>query len=168
MEPPEPQRIADLHRGRSVDEHSPGAPGGGEQQRVAIARALAKRPDILLCDEPTGSLDYATGKKVLQVLEQANRELGTLRDLWHLRGQVLAEELRKIPGVAAVETRVVEDVTLSVPDLAEPATGRLISIPILHPPALNTAFSRATLSTPRMGLRARLFGKVCLGWLGQL
>lgn len=50
----------------------------------------------------------------------------------------LAEELRKIPGVAAVETRVVEDVTLSVPDLAEPATGRLISIPILHPPALNT------------------------------
>jgi putative ABC transport system permease protein len=52
--------------------------------------------------------------------------------------EALAGDLRKIPGVAAVETRVVEDVTLSVPDLAEPATGRLISIPVLYPPTLNT------------------------------
>jgi putative ABC transport system ATP-binding protein len=50
---------------------------GGEQQRVAIARAIAKRPDVLLCDEPTGALDYATGKLVLEVLERVNRELGT-------------------------------------------------------------------------------------------
>ncbi len=58
--------------------HFPSQLSGGEQQRVAIARALAKRPDVLFCDEPTGSLDYPTGKRVLEVLEQANRELGTL------------------------------------------------------------------------------------------
>jgi len=58
--------------------HFPSQLSGGEQQRVAIARAIAKRPDVLLCDEPTGSLDYPTGKKVLEVLERTNRELGTL------------------------------------------------------------------------------------------
>lgn len=50
---------------------------GGEQQRVAIARAVAKRPDVLLCDEPTGALDFETGKLVLDALRRANRELGT-------------------------------------------------------------------------------------------
>ena len=50
---------------------------GGEQQRVAIARAIAKRPDVLLCDEPTGALDFQTGKLVLEVIERVNRELGT-------------------------------------------------------------------------------------------
>ena len=58
-------------------DHFPAQLSGGEQQRVAIARAIAKRPEVLLCDEPTGALDFQTGKLVLQVLERVNRELGT-------------------------------------------------------------------------------------------
>jgi putative ABC transport system ATP-binding protein len=58
-------------------DHFPSQLSGGEQQRVAIARAVAKRPDVLLCDEPTGALDFATGKLVLEVLERVNRTLGT-------------------------------------------------------------------------------------------
>ena len=58
-------------------DHFPAQLSGGEQQRVAIARAIAKRPDVLLCDEPTGALDLATGVTVLEAIVRVNLEIGT-------------------------------------------------------------------------------------------
>lgn len=74
LEPEDALRLVGL--GDRLD-HFPAQLSGGEQQRVAIARAIAKRPAILLCDEPTGALDSKTGVMVLDVIERVNRELGT-------------------------------------------------------------------------------------------
>jgi putative ABC transport system ATP-binding protein len=74
LEPEEALRLVGLE-GRM--DHFPAQLSGGEQQRVAIARAVAKRPQILLCDEPTGALDFRTGVRVLEVIRHVNRELGT-------------------------------------------------------------------------------------------
>ncbi len=74
MKPEDALRLVDL--GDRMD-HFPSELSGGEQQRVAIARAVAKQPDVLLCDEPTGALDFRTGRLVLGVLEKINQDLGT-------------------------------------------------------------------------------------------
>jgi putative ABC transport system ATP-binding protein len=70
------QALETVGLGHRLD-HFPAQLSGGEQQRVAIARAIAKRPQVLLCDEPTGALDFQTGKLVLEVLERINQETGT-------------------------------------------------------------------------------------------
>jgi putative ABC transport system ATP-binding protein len=75
-DPLSPERALELVGLSHRLDHYPAQLSGGEQQRVAIARAIAKRPDVLLCDEPTGALDVETGKLVLAAIEQVNRELG--------------------------------------------------------------------------------------------
>jgi putative ABC transport system ATP-binding protein len=74
MEPDEALRMVNLDERR---DHFPAQLSGGEQQRVAIARAIAKRPAVLLCDEPTGALDISTGIVVLEALARVNAEIGT-------------------------------------------------------------------------------------------
>jgi putative ABC transport system ATP-binding protein len=75
--PLDPMRALELVGLAERRDHFPSQLSGGEQQRVAIARAVAKQPEILLCDEPTGALDYSTGKLVLSLLRNVNRETAT-------------------------------------------------------------------------------------------
>lgn len=76
-DPMDPREALDLVGLGARLTHFPSQLSGGEQQRIAIARAVAKRPDVLLCDEPTGALDFQTGIVVLQLLERVHQELGT-------------------------------------------------------------------------------------------
>ena len=81
---------------------------GGEQQRVAIARAIAKRPAVLLCDEPTGALDCATGVMVLQAIEKVNRELGTTTIVITHNAPIadIADRMMRLADGQIVETHV--------------------------------------------------------------
>jgi putative ABC transport system ATP-binding protein len=107
LDPAESLRLVGL--GGRLD-HFPAQLSGGEQQRVAIARAVAKRPDVLLCDEPTGALDYPTGKLVLEVLERVNRELGTLTVVITHNAAIagMAERVIRISSGEIVEVRANE------------------------------------------------------------
>lgn len=73
MNPDEALREVDLS---DREQNFPAQLSGGEQQRVAIARAIAKKPELLLCDEPTGALDYKTGKQILKILQDMSRKNG--------------------------------------------------------------------------------------------
>jgi putative ABC transport system ATP-binding protein len=77
-DPMTPEEALALMELTDRQDHFPSQLSGGQQQRVAIARAIAKRPEVLLCDEPTGALDVKTGITVLEAIERVNRELGTL------------------------------------------------------------------------------------------
>lgn len=105
-DPMDPAAALDLVGLSERRDHFPAQLSGGEQQRVAIARAIAKTPALLLCDEPTGALDIATGILVLEALLRANRETGTLTVVI-THNQAIAEMADRVISIA--DGRVVGD-----------------------------------------------------------
>jgi len=106
-DPMDPASALDLVGLAERRDHFPAQLSGGEQQRVAIARAIAKTPALLLCDEPTGALDIATGVLVLEALLRANRETGTLTVVI-THNQAIAEMADRVISIA--DGRIVGDV----------------------------------------------------------
>ncbi len=100
-------------------DHFPAQLSGGEQQRVAIARAIAKRPDILMCDEPTGALDSKTGLRVLEAIEQTNRTMGTTTVLITHNAIIadMADRVMTFADGTIVDVRT-NDIRRSVSDLS--------------------------------------------------
>ncbi len=107
LEPEEALALVGL--GDRLD-HFPAQLSGGEQQRVAIARAVAKRPPILLCDEPTGALDFRTGILVLELIERINRELGTATALITHNAPIaeIADRVVTLADGRVLDERIVE------------------------------------------------------------
>ncbi|PUB15648.1 ABC transporter ATP-binding protein [Yoonia sediminilitoris] len=109
---PAEQALSLVGLGERMD-HFPSEMSGGEQQRVAIARAIAKRPEILLCDEPTGALDSTTGVQVLEVLKDINERFGTTTviithnaDIQRMAHRVIQFQDGKISDVKINETQL--------------------------------------------------------------
>jgi putative ABC transport system ATP-binding protein len=90
--------------------HFPAQMSGGEQQRVAIARAVAKRPDVLLCDEPTGALDVQTGVLVLEAIQRINRDMGTTTAVI-THNAVIAEMADRVIHLSGGEITGVDKIT---------------------------------------------------------
>jgi putative ABC transport system ATP-binding protein len=108
-DPMEPDQALAMVNLLERQDHFPAQLSGGEQQRVAIARAIAKRPAVLLCDEPTGALDIATGIVVLEALATINRELGTTTIVITHNAAIasMADRVIRLADgrIAAIETR---------------------------------------------------------------
>lgn len=105
MDPAEALRLVELE---DRMDHFPSQLSGGEQQRVAVARALAKNPELILCDEPTGALDFATGKRVLRLLVDLKQQLGKTVVLITHNGAIapIADRVIRLRSGQVVATRV--------------------------------------------------------------
>ncbi|MDI9369504.1 MAG: ABC transporter ATP-binding protein [Synergistaceae bacterium] len=111
-DPMTPEEALDLVDLSDRLDHFPSQLSAGQQQRVAIARAIAKRPEVLLCDEPTGALDVTTGITVLEAVEKVNRELGTLvllithnSVISRMAGRVISLSAGRIQSITENESR---------------------------------------------------------------